>query len=74
MSEFYMQCEMVQADRKLVAWIPLSGAKEGKRITLDDEEGIWTVKKVFLPPQDIKWLRSKQGMDRRSLKSIKSAE
>lgn len=70
MSEFYMQCEMIQADRTLTAWIPLAGAKEGTRLTLENEEGIWTVKKIFLPPQDIKWLKGKQAMDRRSLKSI----
>lgn len=68
---YYLQCEMKSDNRTLTAWIPIKGAKEGRRITLEEEEGIWTVTKVYLPPQNIKWLKTKEQMDRRSLKSIK---
>jgi len=70
----YFQCrfEQEQPDGKkiLVAWVEKRGSKVGSLVELKGEDGLWLVISNGGSGQSDEWLRTKQGVDRRSLKSI----
>ncbi len=70
MSLWY-QCALVQGERRTVGW--LENPKQGTRVELKGEDGLWDVVQVFQPPYDASWLEEKRRKDRGSLPSLVKA-
>lgn len=70
MSLWY-QCALSQGERRTVGW--LENPKQGTRVELKGEDGLWDVDKVFGPPLDASWLEEKRRKDRGSLPSLVKA-
>ena len=69
--DLFYQCLLGQADVRTVGWIEARGAKVGARVEVKGEAGLWDVLAVYSPPQDIRWLRDKQAIDRAGLPSLR---
>ena len=71
----YYQCRLLQESETpkgtavLVAWIEEKGAKQGARVELKGEDGLWLVQHVGTC-MDEKQLKAKELANRRSLTSI----
>jgi len=66
----HQETEDLKGNYIMVAWIEEKGAKQGARVELKGEDGLWYVDHVGEIGMDEKDLRGKQLADRRSLKSV----
>jgi hypothetical protein len=65
------QCRLRQGDAQLVAWIEQRGAREGMRVELKGEAGLWDVVEVYQPGRSAAWLQENANRVHKGLPSLR---
>jgi hypothetical protein len=65
------QCLLVQSARRVVAWIEARGARQGTRVELKGEEGLWDVLEVYEHGRSLAWLEENARRVHKGLPSLR---